>query len=287
MGGWKVGLCFYHHVDEVLTVSCNEGHAKVTIASPVRVVTGKLAAIPARRLVSFLLGCITRRGIRHVIIKRPGRVGGRSSRGVGCVGPFITRLGGGLPSVPIRLISRQFASILTRRTVLSNKLGGGTHRSGTLISRVDTAVVLRSCLRSEEVWLGGFLGGVVLPVCMCKRPMLHRRTRSVAPSCPNLGRLVVGVFRAVSHTSKIKLTTPRVKLPVHIMIIGLSILSSSVPRFGSFGHTCVGPRVLRANNRLISVRRNYLDLPNVRRDIGHPSGVRIACLSRGVRPRSR
>lgn len=134
---------------------------------------------------------------------------------------------------------------------------------------------------------GGELEGVVLPVCICKRPILHGRTRSVAPSCPGLGRLVTGVFRAVGHTSNINLTTPRVNLPVHIMAVSLSIVSSSLPRFGSFHHTCVGPRVLRINKRRIDVRRNYLDLPNVRRTIGHPSHVRIACLSRRLGRRSR
>lgn len=143
-------------VDEVLTVSCNGGHANITIASILRVVTGKLAAIPARRLLSFVLGCIRGRPIRHVVIKRPGRVGGRRSRGVHGVIPFIGRLEGGLPSVPMRFISRQFASMLTRRTVLSKNLGGGSERGGTLISRVDTAVVLRSCLRSGGcVWWVG------------------------------------------------------------------------------------------------------------------------------------
>lgn len=128
-------------------MSCNQGHAKVTIDSALRVVTGKLAAIPARRLLRFLLSCITGRPMRHVLMNFPGRVGGRTSRGVGGVRPFIHSLGGGLPSVPIRCMSRHFASILTRQAVLRTKLGGGSHRGGTLISRVDTAVVLRACLR--------------------------------------------------------------------------------------------------------------------------------------------
>lgn len=117
--------------------------------------------------------------------------------------------------------------------------------------------------------------------------MLEGMTRSVTPSCPGLGRLVRGVFRAVSGTRNIKLTTPRVNLPVHMMAVGLSILSSSLPRCGSFHGTCVGTRVLRISNRRISVSRNYLDLPKVRRSIGHNGGVHIRCLSRGLRPRSR
>lgn len=140
-------------------MSCKQGHAKVTIDSAVRVVTGNLAAIPARRLLSFVAGCIGRRSIRHVVVNLPGRVGGRISRGVGGVRPFIHSLGGHLPSVPIRCMSRHFASILTRHAVLRTKLGGGSERGGTLISRVDTAVVLRSCLRAGHLWGREVVGG--------------------------------------------------------------------------------------------------------------------------------
>lgn len=138
---------FLYPVDEVMTVSCKEGHAKVTIDSAVRLVTGNLAAIPARRLLGFVNSCVTGRPMRQVVINLPERVGGRFSRGVGGVRPFIHSLGGHFPSVPIRCISRHFASILTRHAVRRTKLGGGSHRGGTLISRVDTAVVLRACLR--------------------------------------------------------------------------------------------------------------------------------------------
>ncbi len=131
-------------VKQVLSVSCKGGHAKLTMASPLRVVTGNLAAIPASRLVTFVGKCINQRRIRQVVINRPGRTSKTSSRGVGHIRPFIRELHGRLPSVPMRCFSRHFASILTRRTVLRNKLGGGSQRGGTLISRVDTAVVLRN-----------------------------------------------------------------------------------------------------------------------------------------------
>lgn len=142
-------------VKEVVTVSCNQGHANLTIASALRVVTGKLAAIPDNRLAEFLTSCISHRPIRQFMIKLPGRVGGRLSRGVECIRTFMARLGQAVPSVPMRCCSRQFASILTRGTVLSKKLGGGGERSGKLMSRVDTIVVLRSCLRGGGCRLWG------------------------------------------------------------------------------------------------------------------------------------
>lgn len=128
-----------------------------------------------------------------------------------------------------------------------------------------------------------------MPVCVCNRPMLEGITRSVAPSCPRLGRLVGGVCRALSSDGNVNLTTPRVNLTVHLIIVSLSILDSSLPRCGKFHRTFVGPRVLRCSRstRGSSSSRKYLSVPNVGRGIIHPAHVRIGCVSRRFRRRSR
>ncbi len=131
-------------------------------------------------------------------------------------------------------------------------------------------------------------GVVMLPVCAFNRPILEGITRSVAPSCPSLGVLVRGVCRALRQSRNVNLTTPRVNLPVHLIVVGLSLLTSSVPRCGKCVHAFVGPRVLRCSSaRARSVRRKYLDIPNVRRPIHHPAEVHMDCVSSRFRPRRR
>lgn len=131
------------------------------------------------------------------------------------------------------------------------------------------------------------MGIVVLPMCLCKRPILEGRTRRIPVSCPSLGRLMTGVFRAVCGTSNIKLTTPRINLSLHLLMVSTSIVKSSFPRYGNFGHTVVGPIFLRGDRRRISVRRNYLDLPKIRRGMTHSTGMHIGCLSRSLGRRRR
>lgn len=149
----------------VVSISLKGTHANVTMYSGARFLTSPCAIVfrgSPGRLLRGISGATGRAGTRLVIIKLPGGVSNDRNRDTRGTETF-TRGLDGRANVRYIVRSRHKAAVATRGFLGAAGAEKGGH--GGIISRITTAVVLRSCLSGEGSNLGGWgRGEFALPV---------------------------------------------------------------------------------------------------------------------------
>jgi peptide deformylase len=116
---------------------------------------------------------------------------------------------------------------------------------------------------------------MIHPIILFGNPLLRKKSETLQPSYPGLGKLIADMFETMYESDGIGLAAPQIGLNIRLFVIDASALSEDNPELEGFKKTFINAEILEKSGELWAFNEGCLSLPEIREEVKREQCVTI------------
>ena len=133
----------------ILAIDYGRKRSGVAVTDPLQIIAGNLATVPTHTLMQFIKDYIEREQVDRVVIGQPSQLNGQPSESMKYITPFVNRLKGELPDMPIVMYDERFTSAIAHQAMIDGGMKKSDRRDKSRVDAIAATIILNDYLQSR------------------------------------------------------------------------------------------------------------------------------------------
>ena len=133
----------------ILAIDYGRKRSGVAVTDPLQIIAGNLATVPTHTLMQFIKDYIAREQVDRVVIGQPSQLNGQPSESMKYITPFVNRLKGELPDMPIVMYDERFTSAIAHQAMIDGGMKKSDRRDKSRVDAIAATIILNDYLQSR------------------------------------------------------------------------------------------------------------------------------------------
>ena len=133
----------------ILAIDYGRKRSGVAVTDPLQIIAGNLATVPTHTLMQFIKDYIAREQVYRVVIGQPSQLNGQPSESMKYITPFVNRLKGELPDMPIVMYDERFTSAIAHQAMIDGGMKKSDRRDKSRVDAIAATIILNDYLQSR------------------------------------------------------------------------------------------------------------------------------------------
>jgi putative Holliday junction resolvase len=130
----------------ILGIDYGRKRAGIAVSDPDGIIANGLKTVPSAEIWKFLEEYLSREKVVRFVVGYPRNLNNAPSEAIEFINPFIRKLRGKYPAIPVELVDERFTSILARQTMINGGLRKKDRQNKALVDTISAAIILQSFL---------------------------------------------------------------------------------------------------------------------------------------------
>jgi putative Holliday junction resolvase len=133
----------------ILAIDYGRKRSGVAVTDPLQIIAGNLATVPTHTLMQFIKDYIAREQVDRIVIGQPSQLNGQPSESMKYITPFVNRLKGELPDMPIVMYDERFTSAIAHQAMIDGGMKKSDRRDKSRVDAIAATIILNDYLQSR------------------------------------------------------------------------------------------------------------------------------------------
>ena len=133
----------------ILAIDYGRKRSGVAVTDPLQIIAGNLATVPTHTLMQFIKDYIAREQVDLIVIGQPSQLNGQPSESMKYITPFVNRLKGELPDMPIVMYDERFTSAIAHQAMIDGGMKKSDRRDKSRVDAIAATIILNDYLQSR------------------------------------------------------------------------------------------------------------------------------------------
>ena len=133
----------------ILAIDYGRKRSGVAVTDPLQMIAGNLATVPTHTLMQFIKDYIAREQVDRIVIGQPSQLNGQPSESMKYITPFVNRLKGELPDMPIVMYDERFTSAIAHQAMIDGGMKKSDRRDKSRVDAIAATIILNDYLQSR------------------------------------------------------------------------------------------------------------------------------------------
>jgi len=133
----------------ILAIDYGRKRTGVAVTDPLKIIAGNLATVPTHTLMQFIKDYIAREPVECIVIGKPTQLNGEPSESMRYITPFVNRLRGELPEMPIVMYDERFTSTIAHQAMIDGGMKQRDRRDKARVDAIAATIILNDYLQSK------------------------------------------------------------------------------------------------------------------------------------------
>lgn len=133
----------------ILAIDYGRKRSGVAVTDPLQIIAGNLATVPTHTLMQFIKDYMAREQVDRIVIGQPSQLNGQPSESMKYITPFVNRLKGELPDMPIVMYDERFTSAIAHQAMIDGGMKKSDRRDKSRVDAIAATIILNDYLQSR------------------------------------------------------------------------------------------------------------------------------------------
>ena len=133
----------------ILAIDYGRKRSGVAVTDPLQIIAGNLATVPTHTLMQFIKDYMAREQVDRIVIGQPSQLNGQPSESMKYITPFVNRLKGELPDMPIVMYDERFTSSIAHQAMIDGGMKKSDRRDKSRVDAIAATIILNDYLQSR------------------------------------------------------------------------------------------------------------------------------------------
>ena len=133
----------------ILAIDYGRKRSGVAVTDPLQIIAGNLATVPTHTLMQFIKDYIAREQVDRIVIGQPSQLNWKPSESMKYITPFVNRLKGELPDMPIVMYDERFTSAIAHQAMIDGGMKKSDRRDKSRVDAIAATIILNDYLQSR------------------------------------------------------------------------------------------------------------------------------------------
>ncbi len=134
----------------ILAIDYGRKRCGIAVTDPLHISANGLDTQPTHKLVEFLKDYCLANGVEMILVGQPLTLRGELSESMTYIKPFMKRLAGLFPDIPIVTVDERFTSAIAHRDMIAGGLKRSQRQSKPLADKTAAVIILNDWLQSRD-----------------------------------------------------------------------------------------------------------------------------------------
>jgi len=138
-------------VGRILAIDYGQKRVGLAVTDELKIIATALAAVPAKEVIAFLKKYISGNTVECFVVGEPRQMNNMASESAKYIEPFIRKLKGEFPEIPVERIDERFTSMIATQTIRESGAKKKDRRDKSLVDTVSAVIILQSFMEKRAM----------------------------------------------------------------------------------------------------------------------------------------
>lgn len=135
----------------ILAIDYGQKRVGLAVTDELKIIATALATVPAKEIMDFLKGYILKNAVECFVVGEPRQMNNTPSESAKYIDPFIRRLKGEFPEIPVERMDERFTSMIATQTIRESGAKKKDRRDKSLVDTVSAVIILQSFMEKRTM----------------------------------------------------------------------------------------------------------------------------------------
>ena len=133
----------------ILAIDYGQKRTGIAVTDELQIIASGLITVPTNELFNFLKDYISAEQVELFLVGEPKQKDGTASQSETQINPFLNKLKGWFPKIPVKRVDERFTSKMAFQTMIDSGLNKKQRQNKALVDEISATIILQSYLYNK------------------------------------------------------------------------------------------------------------------------------------------
>lgn len=135
----------------ILAIDYGRKRTGIAVTDILQLIANGLTTVPTHQLLDFLKTYMSKEPVECIVVGLPKTMDGQLSENERNIRPFVAKLRGLYPTIPVVYYDERFTSVLAHQAMLDGGLKRKDRQNKALVDEISATIILQSYMESRTI----------------------------------------------------------------------------------------------------------------------------------------